>query len=217
MIELAPKWIMYDEFWHTLKRRNLWLITLRYVAVIMLLSLILIGLIVEGLRVDALYIGGLAAIILIYNTIFHRTHSHLPDGFGTFHGLHFALLQMIADFLALLVLTYLTGGVESPFFYFFIFHRQPYSSASRHQSADPDDRVHHHGGGVARTQRRCAASWPRRVSRQHKVPEPDLRDRAYPHPRFDSLCQQLPGKLDFEGIVSQGALAHRGVSETGGR
>jgi signal transduction histidine kinase len=122
MIELAPKWIMYDEFWHTLKRRNLWLITLRYVAVIMLLSLILIGLIVEGLRVDALYIGGLAAIILIYNTIFHRTHSHLPDGFGTFHGLHFALLQMIADFLALLVLTYLTGGVESPFFYFFIFH-----------------------------------------------------------------------------------------------
>ncbi|MCB2204688.1 HAMP domain-containing histidine kinase [bacterium] len=122
MIELAPKWIMYDEFWHTLKRRNLWLITLRYVAVIMLLGLILIGLLVDGLRMDELAIGILALIILLYNTIFHRTHGKLPDGYAAFHGLHFAFLQMFADFMALLVLVYLSGGVESPFFYFFIFH-----------------------------------------------------------------------------------------------
>ena len=122
MIELAPKWIMYDEFWRTLKRRNLWLITLRYVVVIMLLSLILIGMLVEGLRVDELYIGALAAVILIYNTVFHRTHGRLPDGYGPFHGLHFALLQMVADFTVLLALIYMTGGVDSPFFYFFIFH-----------------------------------------------------------------------------------------------
>lgn len=122
MIELAPKWIMYDEFWRTLKRRNLWLITLRYVAVIMLLSLILIGMLVEGLRMDELYIGVLAGVILLYNTVFHRAHPKLPDGFAAFHGLHFALLQMAADFIALLALVYLSGGVDSPFFYFFIFH-----------------------------------------------------------------------------------------------
>ncbi len=122
MIELVPKWIMYDEFWRTLKRRNLWLIYLRYAVVIMLLGLVLLGEIIPALRIETLPIGILTAAILLYNLVFHRTHPSLSEGYAPFNGLHYALIQMCCDILALLTLIYLTGGVESPFFYFFIFH-----------------------------------------------------------------------------------------------
>ena len=114
MIELVPKWIMYDEFWRTLKRRNLWLIYLRYATVTMLLGLILLGAIISGLRLESLSIGILAVVTIAYNLIFHRTHALVPEGYAPFNGLHYALLQMTCDFLSLLVLVYLTGGIESP-------------------------------------------------------------------------------------------------------
>lgn len=122
MIELVPKWILYDEFWRTLKRRNLWLIYLRYVVVLMMGALLLIGEWLPDLQLETLSIGILTAVILLYNMVFHRTHALLPGGKAPFNGLHFAFLQMSLDFTALLVLLYLSGGIESPFFYFFIFH-----------------------------------------------------------------------------------------------
>ncbi|MBN1447075.1 MAG: HAMP domain-containing histidine kinase [Bacteroidetes bacterium] len=122
MIELAPKWIMYDEFWHTLKRRNLWIIKLRYVAIVLLLCLIPLGMVIDSLRINAFSIGAVSFSILLYNLAFHYAHQRLPEGYAAFNGLHFALLQMIMDFTSLIVTLYLTGGVESPFFYFFIFH-----------------------------------------------------------------------------------------------
>ena len=122
MFELVPKWIMYDEFWRTLKRRNLWLVYLRYVTVSMMAGLVVLGIVMPSLRLESLSIGLLAAATLLYNLLFHRTHRFVPDGYAPFNGLHYALLQMMCDFMALMVLVYLTGGVESPFFYFFIFH-----------------------------------------------------------------------------------------------
>jgi signal transduction histidine kinase len=122
MLHLAPKWIMYDEFWKALKRRNLWLINMRYIAVAMLLSVILFSLAITDISLDEFLIASLAAGILAYNFLLHRTHHLTPDSFAPFNGLHFALIQMCLDFLALLVLIYITGGVESPFLYFFIFH-----------------------------------------------------------------------------------------------
>jgi signal transduction histidine kinase len=122
MFELVPKWIMYDEFWRTLKRRNLWLIYLRYFVISMLLVLIASGAIFPSLQLEILPIGVLACAIFLYNLVFHRTHHLLSEGYAPFNGLHYALLQMCCDFAALLVLIYVTGGVESPFYYFFIFH-----------------------------------------------------------------------------------------------
>jgi len=122
MIELIPKWIMYEEFWRALKRRNLWLIRLRYAAAVMLIGIIAAGALFEHVYIDSWVIAGLFCFILLYNATFHRLHRLLPDGYSAFHGLHFALLQMTFDFIALMALIYVTGGVESPFFYFFIFH-----------------------------------------------------------------------------------------------
>lgn len=122
MITLTPKWIMYDEFWRTLKRRNLWIIKLRYVAIALLLSTLVVGAIIDSLYVNELYTAAVAFCILLYNITFHVTHKRLPEGYAAFNGLHFALIQMSSDFISLLATIYLTGGVESPFYYFFIFH-----------------------------------------------------------------------------------------------
>ncbi len=122
MLGLVPKWIMYDEFWRSLKRRNLWLINLRYIAIMMLLSVMVFGALFERVYVDEALVAILASFILAYNLILHRTQRLVPEGYDAFNGLHFALIQMSLDFAALLALIYLTGGVESPYFYFFIFH-----------------------------------------------------------------------------------------------
>lgn len=122
MIELVPKWIMYDEFWRTLKRRNLWLIYLRYITVAAMAGLVALGIVFPSLRLESFSIGILALITLLYNIVFHRTHRFVPEDYAPFSGLHYALMQMSCDIAALMVLVYLTGGVESPFYYFFIFH-----------------------------------------------------------------------------------------------
>ena len=113
MITLTPKWIMYDEFWRTLKRRNLWIIKLRYVAVALLLSTLIVGAVIDSLHVNEMYTAAVSLCILLYNVSFHLAHKRLPEGYAAFNGLHFALLQMSSDFISLLATIYLTGGVES--------------------------------------------------------------------------------------------------------
>lgn len=122
LFELLPKWVMYDQFWRTLKKRNLWLIELRYIAVFMLFLLSIASVFEKNFHSQTLPLFLLSAGILGYNVLFKRLAQHVPDGFAKFHGLHFALIQMSADFIALMVLAYYTGGVESPFLLFFIFH-----------------------------------------------------------------------------------------------
>lgn len=77
----------------------------------------------------------IAGVILLYNFAFHRLWIYfsrtrtnwalcrMPDfSRRRFHSLHFSLLQIIADFIALLLFIYFTGGVETPLFGFLIFH-----------------------------------------------------------------------------------------------
>jgi signal transduction histidine kinase len=120
--ELTPSWIMYDQFWSALKQRNLWLIYLRYIAVFMLASVLGGSAFLTYIHVEVVPIAAIAFVILLYNAAFHALHGKLPEGYAKFHGLHFALLQMCADFIALLGLIYCTGGAESPFYFLFIFH-----------------------------------------------------------------------------------------------
>ncbi len=117
-----PEWVMYDQFWHTLKKRNLWLIHLRYAAAATLAALAIVDGFLDIIELEVVLVGIVAVAILMYNIVFHRMHKGIPEGYATFNGLHFAFMQMCADFLSLMALIYVTGGVESPFLYFFIFH-----------------------------------------------------------------------------------------------
>ncbi len=135
---LIPGRIDYNQFWVSMRKRNLWLIYLRYGAFLLLASLITGSTFIEHsvVRFDiySLPLWITAVSILIYNLIFHyswtklaaKRNWHLGEKAeykrSGFRSLHFAMLQICADFIALLAFVYFTGGVESPMYSFFIFH-----------------------------------------------------------------------------------------------
>lgn len=122
LFELTPSWIMFDSFWHALHRRNRWLILLRWWAVGMLVAMVLGVELLAGLTIETFAVAGIAVVIALYNVVLARALPRVPAARARFHGLHFALVQIVADLLALMALIYVTGGVESPFYPFFIFH-----------------------------------------------------------------------------------------------
>ena len=122
MLTLTPQWILFDEFWISLKKRNRLFIKLRYGAVV-LLSCVIIGIqFLRSIYVDPVPIMFITIGILLYNVLFQYIWNQIPPRHTTFHGVHFALLQISADFLALMILIYYTGGIETPLYFLFIFH-----------------------------------------------------------------------------------------------
>jgi len=126
MLDLIPAWTRnYEQFWASLSGRNLWFIKLRYGAVLMLTALT-IGLkfilkieLTSG-QLNVFIITTLS--ILIYNLICHAIKDRIRNEENKFNPLHFALVQMVLDLIALSFVIYYTGGIESPFYIFFIFH-----------------------------------------------------------------------------------------------
>jgi len=111
---------------------------LRYGAVLMLsfmiLGIVIIKSVFMNINVNLLPLCIITLSILSYNIVFHRVWNHLSlkrnwgsstsneELTGGFHSLHFSLIQIIFDLIALLLFIYFTGGVESPLYAFFIFH-----------------------------------------------------------------------------------------------
>ncbi len=126
MISLIPTWAHhYDEFWKTLRGRNLWFIKLRYGAAAVLL-LVLFGsdfvISIKFSPVQHYAILLVTFIILGYNVILHFLRRYVvprPDGFNP---IHHSLIQMLLDITALFLLVYFTGSIESPLFLLFVFH-----------------------------------------------------------------------------------------------
>ena len=129
MFAMSPSGEQYDSFWNEIKQRNLWLIRLRYGAVVMIICLIFGVYLLENGFSD-FYLNTfphwiIAGAILFYNLIFQKVWKILPDKIpneNCFHSVHFALLQIGFDFFALMLFIYFTGGIETPLFAFFIFH-----------------------------------------------------------------------------------------------
>jgi hypothetical protein len=122
----VPEWAQkYQEFWDSIRKRNLWFIKLRYVAVTMMAAFLLISislLDVQYSKIQLLAISSITAIILLYNIVLQKVRKDLKCEPGKFNPLYFSLLQMVLDFIALLLLVYFTGGIESPFYILFVFH-----------------------------------------------------------------------------------------------
>jgi signal transduction histidine kinase len=126
MIKLVPEWAKYyQEFWTTIRRRNLWFIKLRYAAVLMLLIFIFIPKYFLGVSLSDYQQSALLFItisILVYNIIFHVIRRYLRNDASEFNPLHLSILQMIFDLVALMFVVYFTGSVESPLLLFFVLH-----------------------------------------------------------------------------------------------
>lgn len=126
MFKLVPSWAHHDEeFWKAIKNRNLWFIKLRYGAVGMLLLFLFFAQFLvemEFSKIQLLAILIITISILAYNIIFHFLRKLVKYDAAKFNPLHLSVLQMIFDLLALLLLVYYTGGIESPLQLFFVFH-----------------------------------------------------------------------------------------------
>ena len=126
MFNLVPAWAKhYEEFWLTIRRRNLWFIKMRYAAVVMLLFFIIfpkyfIEINFTDEQQYALLI--ITFSILAYNFAFHYIRQFVKLDADKFNPLHLSILQMIFDLTALMLIVYFTGSVESPLLLFFVIH-----------------------------------------------------------------------------------------------
>ncbi len=128
MINLIPSSTYnLEQLWFTIKSRNKWFVKLRFIAGTSSLLLAVALKFIPGLGLTdnqfiALILVSLS--ILVYNLLFkYISETELvKESPEKFNHLHISLLQIIFDLSSLLMITYLTGNVESPFIVFFIFH-----------------------------------------------------------------------------------------------
>jgi len=100
-----------------------WLIRLRWLAGI---SVLLISITLQpifGLQASTEALIAIGALILAYNVIFFLVHRRLIAQDSDPHAyFQLTLWQVVVDWIAITLLIYFSGGVESPAIFFFIFH-----------------------------------------------------------------------------------------------
>jgi len=123
---LVPAWAThFSEFWQAIKRRNNWFIKLRYGAVFVLISFFIFSQFLLNFSFTSVQDTAIILIsisILLYNILFHKIRNRIKTESGSFNVLHFSLIQIVCDIVALALLVYYTGGIESPLYMLFIFH-----------------------------------------------------------------------------------------------
>ncbi len=127
MFTLTPKWSGdFEKLWKSICKRNVWFIKLRYVAVASLLIFAFFSKKAFNIHfapVQKNVLVYIAVLLFVYNVALQRLRSKINiKNVGKFTPLHLSLLQITIDLLLLTVIVYFTGGIESPFLPFFIFH-----------------------------------------------------------------------------------------------
>lgn len=126
MLNLVPSWAHhYEEFWMSIRNRNLWFIKLRYGAVAMLAFFIISAeffLQIKLSDTQQTIIIAITVSILCYNGIFHFIRRYVKFDADKFNPFHLSFLQIIFDLTALMLLVYYSGGIESPLYMLAVFH-----------------------------------------------------------------------------------------------
>jgi signal transduction histidine kinase len=123
---MVPDWaVEQKEFWEAIRSRNLWFIKLRYGVAVMLGIFLFFATFIFRIEFTTTQIIAGSAItfsILLYNLILHRLRRYVRFDVHRFNPIYLSLLQVILDLIALLLLVYYTGGIESPLYMLFVFH-----------------------------------------------------------------------------------------------
>ncbi|QQS36474.1 MAG: HAMP domain-containing histidine kinase [Ignavibacteriales bacterium] len=126
MLNLVPTWAHhYEEFWTSIRGRNLWFIKLRYGAVVMLTFFIVSTEFLLKIKLgesQQKIIILITATILVYNSLLHFFRRYLKLDALQFNPLHLSFVQIILDLTALMLLVYYSGGIESPLYMLAVFH-----------------------------------------------------------------------------------------------
>ena len=120
-----PDWaVEQKEFWESIRRRNLWFIKLRYIIVILLSTFLFTTTFIFKINYSETQLTAgviIIASILFYNFILHRARKYVRLDVNKFNPLYLSLFQIELDLIALLMLVYYTGGIESPLYMQFVF------------------------------------------------------------------------------------------------
>lgn len=128
MLNLIPEHTYdFQELWILIRKRNKWLINLRYFAFLFLLffltsSKFLFKL--EYTNEQFIILTVLTFSIFVYNLLiyFISNSGIVNDAAGGVNPLVISLIQIQLDLIILGLIVYYTGGIESPFYIFYIFH-----------------------------------------------------------------------------------------------
>ncbi|MBL1211914.1 MAG: HAMP domain-containing histidine kinase [Ignavibacteriae bacterium] len=119
---LSTSALIYSEYWNSISKYNSLFIRLRFWAVLFLASFVIVVSNLFELTQFQFYSAiGITVFILIYNLFFRSYHNKILGLQNIIH-VKFSLVQIIADLVSLSFLVYITGGIETPVFMFYIFH-----------------------------------------------------------------------------------------------
>ncbi|MCI0473498.1 MAG: HAMP domain-containing histidine kinase, partial [Ignavibacteria bacterium] len=128
MLNLVPKYTYdFEQLWIMISQRNRLFIKIRFFTVASLIVFLLLMEYVLEINFTQKQLSAIVLIILalfVSNLIYmfvDRSGIVRNDTEG-FNQLHFAFNQIVVDLLAIFALNYYTGGVESVFYMFFVFH-----------------------------------------------------------------------------------------------
>ncbi len=124
---VPPNTIDFEQLWTLISTRNKWFVNIRYyiiaafaLFVITMQHIFKINFTTEQLWAFAIISSSLFLINIIYSYV--ENSGFIKNDAVGFNQLHFSFNQIIIDFLFIALITYYTGGIESPFYLFFVFH-----------------------------------------------------------------------------------------------
>lgn len=124
---IPPNTIDFEQLWSLISSRNKWLIKLRFIIVAGFALFVVfaqeffdINFTSEQLWAYAMI--AVALFVLNIGFSFLENSGFVENSEYGFNQLHFAFNQIIIDLLAIALISYYSGGIESPFYMFFVFH-----------------------------------------------------------------------------------------------
>ncbi len=121
-----PEWNRKnDRLWETILRKNTWFIKLRYFAVLFVLLFIMLGksgLLFHLQSYQAFSLLCIALLAMLYNLVFQNRLDRIRENMTCESVFNLSFVQICADLIVLFFIIHLTGGIESPFAIFVMFH-----------------------------------------------------------------------------------------------
>ncbi len=128
MLNFIPTYtIDFEQLWNLISTRNRWFINIRYyiIAAFALFVIIMQYVFLIGFSEEQLWAFSIISFSLFIVNIFYsyvESTGFVKNDIVGFNQLHFSFNQIIVDILVIALITYYTGGIESPFYLFFVFH-----------------------------------------------------------------------------------------------
>ncbi|MBN1457226.1 MAG: HAMP domain-containing histidine kinase [Sedimentisphaerales bacterium] len=106
-------------------KRAFWLVRLRWVAIAVLLTSVLVAVRMLHISLPTTELGVIVAGLIIYNLVLFTMLNHMTSGdVSPCHKTinRIITFQIFADIIILTVILHYSGGIENPFFLYFVFH-----------------------------------------------------------------------------------------------